>query len=98
MVPYRTPYAWVLEDCEKFGTPFQYEHKQCSTLEAAKETGRGCVIDPVHARPRRNARRALAGTPTLVGILVEEHLGITFHQLYTNFKDISKENDEAVPT
>ena len=29
------------EDCEKFGTPFQYEHKQCSTLEAAKETGRG---------------------------------------------------------
>ena len=49
-------------------------------------------------RQQRRQRRALAGTPTLVGILVEEHLGIIFHQLYTNFKDISKENDEAVPT
>ena len=32
MVPYRTPYAWVLEDCEKFGTPFQYEHKQGAVI------------------------------------------------------------------
>ena len=28
MVPYDTPYAWVLEDAEKFEKPFEYEHKQ----------------------------------------------------------------------
>ena len=32
MVPYHTPYAWVLEDCEKFDTPFQYEHKQGAVI------------------------------------------------------------------
>ena len=32
MVPYHTPYAWVLEDCEKFDMPFQYEHKQGAVI------------------------------------------------------------------
>jgi len=32
MVPYDTPYAWVLEDCEKFGKAFQYEHKQGAVI------------------------------------------------------------------
>ena len=32
MVPYQTPYAWVLEDSEKFGKPFQYEHKQGAVI------------------------------------------------------------------
>ena len=32
MVPYHTPYAWVFEDCEKFGKPFQYEHKQGAVI------------------------------------------------------------------
>ena len=27
MVPYVTPYAWVLEDAEEFEKPFEYEHK-----------------------------------------------------------------------
>ena len=32
MVPYQTPYAWVLEDSEKFGKPFQYEHEQGAVI------------------------------------------------------------------
>ena len=32
MVPYDTPYAWVLEDAEKFEKPFEYEHKQGAVI------------------------------------------------------------------
>ena len=32
MVPYVTPYAWVLEDAEEFEKPFEYEHKQGAVI------------------------------------------------------------------
>ena len=32
MVPYHTPYAWVLEDCEKFDKAFNYEHKRGAVI------------------------------------------------------------------
>ncbi len=32
MVPYPTPYAWVLEDAEKFEEPFEYEHKNGAVI------------------------------------------------------------------
>ena len=32
MVPYDTPYAWVLEDVERFKSPFDYEHKQGAVI------------------------------------------------------------------
>ena len=32
MVPYHTPYAWVLEDCEKFDKAFDYEHKRGAVI------------------------------------------------------------------
>ena len=32
MVPYRTPYAWVLENCEKFDKAFNYERKQGAVI------------------------------------------------------------------
>ena len=32
MVPYHTPYAWVLEDCEKFDKPFNYKHKRGAVI------------------------------------------------------------------
>ena len=32
MVPYLTPYAWVLEDAEKFEKPFEYEHKKGAVI------------------------------------------------------------------
>jgi len=32
MVPYDTPYAWVLEDVERFKLPFDYEHKQGAVI------------------------------------------------------------------
>ena len=32
MVPYHTPYAWVLEDCEKFDKAFNYEHKRGAAI------------------------------------------------------------------
>ena len=31
-VPYDTLYAWVLEDAEKFGKPFEYVHKQGAVI------------------------------------------------------------------
>ena len=34
MVPYHTPYAWVLEDCEQFDKAFNYEHKRGAVLWA----------------------------------------------------------------
>ena len=32
MVPYHTPYAWVLEACEKFDKAFNYEHKRGAVI------------------------------------------------------------------
>ena len=32
MVPYHTPYAWVLKDCEKFDKAFNYEHKRGAVI------------------------------------------------------------------
>ena len=32
MVPYHTPYAWALEDCEKFDKAFNYEHKRGAVI------------------------------------------------------------------
>ena len=32
MVPYHTPYAWVLEDAEKFEKPFEYKHKKGAVI------------------------------------------------------------------
>ena len=32
MVPYDTPYAWVLEDAERFEKPFEYEHRQGAVI------------------------------------------------------------------
>ena len=32
MVPYHTPYAWVLGDCEKFDKAFNYEHKRGAVI------------------------------------------------------------------
>ena len=32
MVPYHTPYAWVLEDCDKFDKAFNYEHKRGAVI------------------------------------------------------------------
>ena len=34
MVPYQTPYAWVLEDCEKFDKAFNYEHRRGAVIWA----------------------------------------------------------------
>ena len=31
-VPYKTPYAWVLEDAERFERPFPYEHKKGAVI------------------------------------------------------------------
>ena len=31
-VPYHTPYAWVLEDAERFERPFAYEHKKGAVI------------------------------------------------------------------
>ena len=32
MVPYYTPYAWALEDCEKLDKAFNYEHKRGAVI------------------------------------------------------------------